>query len=66
MIEESFKEFCENLELDNYSDMEKTVKDIAKKLNKHYYETEDTEEHMYIVGSVGRGTAIKNTSDTDY
>ena len=65
MIEESFKEFCENLDLDNYSDMEKTVKDIAKKLNKHYYETDDTEEHMYIVGSVGRGTAIKNTSDLD-
>lgn len=34
-------------------------------MNKHYYDIEDEEEYMYTVGSVGRGTAIKNTSDLD-
>ena len=46
--------------------MEKTTGEIAKKLNKHYYDlTGDTISHMYIVGSVGRQTAIKGSSDLD-
>ena len=46
--------------------MEKTAGEIAKKLNKHYYDLDgDTATHMYIVGSVGRQTAIKGSSDLD-
>lgn len=46
--------------------MEKTSKEIAKKLNKHYYGLEgDTVSHIYIVGSVGRNTAIRGISDLD-
>lgn len=46
--------------------MEKTAGEIAKKLNKHYYELDsDTSSHLYIVGSVGRQTAIKGSSDLD-
>ena len=46
--------------------MEKTAGEIAKKLNKHYYELSgDSSSHMYIVGSVGRKTAIKGSSDLD-
>ena len=41
--------------MDNRDDMEKTAGEIAKKLNKHYYDLDgDTATHMYIVGSVGR------------
>ena len=46
--------------------MEKTAGEIAKKLNKHYYELDsDTSTHLYIVGSVCRQTAIKGSSDLD-
>ena len=46
--------------------MEKTAGEIAKKPNKHYYELDsDTSTHLYIVGSVGRQTAIKGSSDLD-
>lgn len=65
-LADDFKTFCDNIELDNLSDMEKTTGDIAKKLNNHYYNLDgDTDSHMYIVGSVGRGTAIAGSSDLD-
>lgn len=54
-----------NLKLDNLDDIENTVANIAKKLNKEYYDLDDDTEHMHIVGSVGRKTAVKNNSDVD-
>lgn len=61
-----FKTFCDNIKLNNLSDMETTAGEIAKKLNSYYYDLDkDTESHLYIVGSVGRKTAIKNSSDLD-
>lgn len=65
MIKDDFSEFCNNIKLDNFDDMKTTIKGITKKLNKHYYDIDDEESNMYIVGSVGRTTAIKNTSDLD-
>ena len=65
MIKDDFSEFCDNIKLDNFDDMQTTIKGITKKLNKHYYDIDDEESNMYIVGSVGRKTAIKNTSDLD-
>ena len=65
MLKEDFQTFCSNIQLNNMEEMNITIKEITKKLNKYYYDIEDEEEHMYIVGSVGRGTAIKNTSDLD-
>mgnify|MGYP000386490718 FL=1 len=65
-LKEDFETFCSNIQLDNRSDMEKSAGEIAKKLNKHYYGlAEDTSSHLYIVGSVGRQTAIKDSSDLD-
>lgn len=61
-----FKSFCKSILLDNWDDMESTAGEIAKKLNKHYYDIDsDSSSHMYIVGSVGRETAIKGSSDLD-
>lgn len=65
MIKDDFCDFCNNIKLDNFDDMQTTVKGITKKLNKNYYDIDDEELHMYIVGSVGRTTAKKNTSDLD-
>lgn len=52
--------------MDNLDDMEKSAGEIAKKLNSHYYELDkDSSSHLYIVGSVGRSTAVKDSSDLD-
>ena len=65
MLKDDFETFCSNIQLDNIEEMNTTIKEITKKLNKHYYDMDDDNEHMYKVGSIGRGTAIKNTSDLD-
>lgn len=65
-LKDDFQTFINNLEPDNISNMETTVGEIAKKLNSNYYNLEDDKSsHMYIVGSVGRETAIKGVSDLD-
>ncbi len=65
-LKEDFTIFCQNIRLDNRSSMETTASEIAKKLNNYYYDLEkDSHSHLYIVGSVGRNTAIKNVSDLD-
>jgi hypothetical protein len=46
--------------------METSCGEIAKKLNAHYYDLADEKsEHLRVVGSVGRNTAIAKTSDLD-
>ena len=65
-LEIDFEIFIGNLEPTNISEMETTVGEIAKKLNKNYYDLDsDKISHIYIVGSIGRGTAIKGVSDLD-
>lgn len=65
-IKDDYEEFVNNLRPNNIDDMKSTVGEIAKKLNKSYYSLEsDTVSHMYIVGSIGRETAIKGVSDLD-
>lgn len=65
-LADDFKTFCKNLILTNKSDMETSAGEIAKKLNSVYYGlTDDKTTHMYIVGSVGRQSAIKGSSDLD-
>lgn len=63
---DDFKAFCEEIRLDNLAEMQTTAGEIAKKLNKHYYDLDkDSASHLYIVGSVGRSTAIRGSSDLD-
>lgn len=65
-ISKCFKSFCVEIEPDNLDDLTGTAGEIAKKLNKYYYALEkDKTSHLYIVGSVGRGTAVKGISDLD-
>jgi hypothetical protein len=65
IVAEAFKQFCNSILLDT-SDMEISAEEIAKKLNKYYYDLDNTALlHQYIVGSVGRNTAISNESDLD-
>lgn len=63
---DNFKELCKNIKNTKIDDYKTTAGEIAKKLNKAYYNSEqDTESHMYFVGSVGRRTSIANSSDLD-
>lgn len=63
---DGFDTFCDNIQLDNYDEMQTSAGEIAKKLNKVYYSLDaDSSSHLYIVGSVGRKTAIKGSSDLD-
>ena len=65
-LKDDFQTFISNLEPNNMDEMETTVGEMAKKLNSYYYNlTGDKTSHMYIVGSVGRGTSIKGASDLD-
>jgi hypothetical protein len=65
-LEQDFETFCDEIQLNNKADMESTAGEIAKKLNSHYYGLDkDVSSHLYIVGSVGRNTAIKDSSDLD-
>ena len=64
-LDKDICEFCKSMELDS-AEMLKSVGEIAKKLNKEYYDLDgDDRRHMHVVGSVGRKTAIKNASDLD-
>ena len=64
-LSDDFEEFCKNIKLDD-SLMRTTSGEIAKKLNKEYYDiVGESSDHMYLVGSVGRKTAIKGSSDLD-
>ena len=67
-----FEKFCEEelpITDDEFQKWDSRLKEITKKLNLKYYPDGNIKnlekDHLYIVGSVGRKTAIKNTSDFD-
>ena len=67
-IEESFSNFYNEIHLEDISTYDSAIKSITKKLNEKYYTADDIDfetANNVIVGSIGRGTAIKNTSDVD-
>jgi len=57
--------FFEEIRLKSTEDFDYSIKEITKKLNKKYYDNASNEEHCYMVGSIGRNTAIKDVSDVD-
>lgn len=61
-MEDSFNELTDNLQIDNYDDINTSLEGIAKKLNQKYYDN-STAENYLIVGSMGRSTPIKGESD---
>lgn len=62
---DAFETFFDNIELKSLEDYQTTIDEIFKKLNKYYYNLASSEEHGYVVGSIGRGTAVPGTSDVD-
>lgn len=68
--EQTFKNLYNAIHLENTSDYDSAIKNITKKLNESYYadivdEIDSDIEHCHVVGSIGRGTAIKKISDVD-
>lgn len=64
-LNEKLDNFFEDIRLKSTEDFDCSIKEITKKLNKEYYNSKSDEDHIYIVGSIGRNTAIKDVSDVD-
>lgn len=61
----TFESFFEKIKLDSLDEYQESISSIAKKLDTKYYGEGSSEEHVLVVGSVGRGTAVSGTSDLD-
>jgi hypothetical protein len=64
-VEKTFREFCTRIHLWSTEQFDASLHAIAKKLNRRYYDSESETDHLLIVGSIGRETAVKGVSDVD-
>jgi hypothetical protein len=60
-----FSEFCDNLTINNKSDISLRYQLITNRLNLDFYGYQSYTDHSLYVGSYGRGTAIHGISDLD-
>lgn len=61
----TFDAFFESIKLDSLNEYQNVLDCIGKKLNDSFYHIDSKNEHLIIVGSIGRGTAVPGTSDLD-
>lgn len=61
----SFSEFLSNIKVDNFDVIGMRYKEITKKLNKTFRDTDSETNNSLQVGSYGRYTGIKGISDLD-
>lgn len=64
-LSKSFSEFLDNLKIDNADNISKRYREITKKLNKTFRNTDSETDNCLQVGSFGRHTGIKGISDLD-
>lgn len=64
-IADTFKQFIENLAVDNAQSISNRYGEITCALNKQFRDTESKTDNTLQVGSYGRRTAIKGISDLD-
>lgn len=62
---QAFDTFLNNIKVDNSENISNRYKEITKKLNKCFRNTESETDHCLQVGSYGRYTGIKGISDLD-
>ena len=60
-----FSSFCSNLSVQDETTISSRYKNITKRLNTDYWNTESNTSHSIYVGSYGRNTAIQGFSDLD-
>lgn len=61
----SFNTFLDNIKVDDFDDIDQRYKEITKKLNKTFRNTDSEIDNSLQVGSYGRYTGIKGISDLD-
>ncbi|WP_407681344.1 SMODS domain-containing nucleotidyltransferase, partial [Pseudomonas bohemica] len=64
-IADTFKEFLENIKIDNASQISLRYGEITTALNKEFRDTDSSTSNNLQVGSYGRWTAIRGISDLD-
>lgn len=64
-VSELFDGLLENLKVDNKTDIATRRDEIAKTLNKDFRALDGSTSNQLMVGSYGRGTAIRGISDLD-
>jgi len=64
-VGENFRAFCNNLTVNNTSDISARYKAITKRLNIDFWNSDSDTYHSFYVGSYGRGTAIRYFHDLD-
>ena len=60
-----FKAFCSNIQVKNRDTISARYKNITRRLNTDFWDTESETSHSLYVGSYGRNTAIQGFSDLD-
>lgn len=64
-VYDDFREFCQNLTINNRGTISNRYKAITKRLNIDFWNNFSDTSHSLYVGSYGRGTAIRGFSDLD-
>ena len=64
-VSDMFKDFLDNLKIDNSEQISLRYGEITASLNKKFRDTESKTANSLQVGSYGRWTGIKNISDLD-
>ena len=64
-ISTMFKDFLNNLAIDNADKISNRYGEVTTSLNKRFRDTESKTANSLRVGSIGRYTAIKGISDLD-
>lgn len=64
-VADMFKDFLNNLKVNNYAQISQRYGEITKSLNKKFRDTESETANTLQVGSYGRYTGIKGISDLD-
>lgn len=64
-ISQAFDTLLNNIKVDNYEQISNRYKEITKKLNKTFRNTDSETDNSLQVGSYGRYTGIKGISDLD-
>ena len=64
-LAEWFTVFCNNIQVRNSGTISLRYRNITRRLNVDYWDTESEVSHSLYVGSYGRNTAIQGFSDLD-
>lgn len=65
MSRDPLSDFYDEIRLKGAEDYQVQIDSVFDKLEAHYYDEGEREDHGLVVGSLGRGTAVAGASDVD-